>query len=391
MDGFHRRIGQRLEELTSEGLYRNRRVIQPLPDGHCMVDGRRLLNFGGNDYLGLAHQIGRIEQDDERPFGATASSAVIGRTPQMAQLETDLARFEGAEAALVFPTGYAANLGVLQTLIESRDAVLCDRDNHASIIDACRHSAGQFLVYRRDRLAGLEQTLQRRRSDFEQMFLVTDGVFSMDGVVADLAALCDLAERYDACVIVDEAHGTGVLGEHGRGAAEFTETEDRVLLRVGTMSKAMGGLGGFVVGNRNTIDWLRNRARPQFFSTALPPGVCMAMQKSLQLIQSMPERRQRVLSLATEARQLAAELSLTTIDGGVAPIVPAIVGEPEVTVRLSTRLETMGVLAPAIRPPTVASGTARLRLSLSAEHTSEQVRQTLISIRDLLASGELKP
>ncbi|MCR9201303.1 MAG: 8-amino-7-oxononanoate synthase [Planctomycetaceae bacterium] len=384
-----RRIAARLQQLQADGLYRERRVVQPLPGGLCRTDGRELVNFGGNDYLSLAHRLRAVSAADSAsaeatPFGATASSAVIGRTPELDALESALAQFENTEAALVFPTGYAANLGVLQTLIEDTDAVLCDRDNHASIVDACRGSRGQFLVFRRDRLDSLEKTLQRRRAAFEQTFIVTDGVFSMDGTVADLSALCDLADRYAASVVVDEAHATGVLGQQGRGSTELTATEQRVLVRIGTMSKAMAGLGGFVVGDAATIDWIRNRARTQFFSTALPPSVCQAMVQSLALISAEPQLRDTLAAATELAHRVAAELGLQTISSGLAPIVPILTGRPETAVTVSRGLLERGFLVPAIRPPTVPQGTSRLRLSLCVAHSEQQIRSVLGAVHELL-------
>lgn len=378
------RIAARLQQLHADGLYRERRVVLPLPGGMCRIDGRDLVNFGGNDYLSLAHRLTPALTSTEASFGATASAAVMGRTPELNALESALALFENTEAALVFPTGYAANLGVLQTLIEDTDAVLCDRDNHASIVDACRGSRGQFLVYRRDRMDTLEKTLQRRRAMFEQTFIVTDGVFSMDGTVADLASLCDLADRYQANVVVDEAHATGVLGSQGRGSTELTETEDRVLVRIGTMSKAMGGLGGFVVGDTATIDWIRNRARTQFFSTALPPSVCAAMTRSLSLIRTERPLRETLAAHTQLAHRVAADLGLQTIPGGVAPIIPILTGRPDIAVAASRRLFEQGFFVPAIRPPTVPHGTSRLRLSLSAAHSEEQIRSVLKTAGTLL-------
>jgi len=379
------RIAARLQQLHADGLYRERRVVQSLPGGMCRIDGQDLVNFGGNDYLSLAHRL-TPAASPEASFGATASSAVMGRTPELNALETALALFENTEAALVFPTGYAANLGVLQTLIEDTDAVLCDRDNHASIVDACRGSRGQFLVYRRDRLDALERTLRRRRASFEQTFIVTDGVFSMDGTVADLATLCDLADRYQANVVVDEAHATGVLGQQGRGSTELTGTEDRVLVRIGTMSKAMGGLGGFVAGDASTIDWIRNRARTQFFSTALPPSVCSAMTESLALIRTERPLRDTLAAHIQLAHRVAAESGLQTIPGGVAPIIPILTGRPDLAVTVSQALFERGFFVPAIRPPTVPQGTSRLRLSLSAGHSQEQIRSVLKTVGTLLTT-----
>ncbi|MEQ9411342.1 MAG: 8-amino-7-oxononanoate synthase [Fuerstiella sp.] len=370
-----KRIGQRLQNLEQQGRRRVARVVDSHADGSCDIDGCRLVNFGSNDYLGLAHQAGTVFRETRAgQLGATASALVTGRTAAHARLEETLASFEQTEAALLFPTGFAANLGVLNSLVETNDAVFCDRDNHASIIDAARASAGTMLVYRRERLEALAGSLRRRRSRFEHVFIVTDGVFSMDGTVAPLPELCDLAEQYDASIIVDEAHGTGVLGTSGRGACDACGVEDRILLRVGTMSKAMGGLGGFAVADQPVIELLRNTARTQFFSTALPPVICDAMVESLNVIRSEPQRRSRLAELGADFRRCLAEAGLPSIDNGVAPIIPVLIPGERAVVQLAERLQTDGFFVPAIRTPTVRSGTERLRVSFGTCHTADQLK-----------------
>ncbi|MCP4512476.1 MAG: 8-amino-7-oxononanoate synthase [Fuerstiella sp.] len=384
---FRQLLQQRLAELDARGQRRCRRTVDSLPGGTCRINGRELVNFGGNDYLNLAHEIGGsngVREVFRRQVGATASALVCGRSQWHESLENALADFEETEAVLLFPTGFAANLGVISSLVQAGDAVWCDRDNHASIVDACRDCAGQMLVYRRDRLDSLDESLKHRRSEHQQVFVVTDGVFSMDGCVPDLPLICEIAERHDAMVIVDEAHGTGVLGAHGRGVCDFSNVEERVLARVGTMSKALGGLGGFVAADRITVDWLRNTARPQFFSTALPPAICAAMLESLKIIQAEPHRRQHLAMLTTFAHQQIDELGLQNVRGGVAPIVPILLGDEDLAVRVSTDLQDAGWFVPAIRPPTVAKGTARLRLSLTAAHETSQLRDLFESIRTIL-------
>ncbi len=376
--GFHQRVQQRLKELEDSQRLRIARIVETLPCGECEIDGQRLINFGGNDYLGLAHEVGRIFKDEAvSQVGATASALVSGRSSLHAKLEESLADFEGTDAALLFPTGFAANVGVLTSLVERGDAVYCDRDNHASIIDAARASTGQMLVYRRDRLDELKKSLQQRRSQYRNMFLVTDGVFSMDGTIAPLVELCDLADEFEASVIVDEAHGTGVLGDQGRGACDYRQVENRVLLRVGTMSKGMGGLGGFAVADQPVIDLLRNTARTQFYSTALPPAICAAMLESLRIIQTEPERRDRLFELTKLAHKRISELGLTTVPGGIAPIVPVISPGEDAVNQASARLFQAGYFAPAIRAPTVRAGTERLRLSFCIHHSDDTVETAL--------------
>ncbi|MEO2026862.1 MAG: 8-amino-7-oxononanoate synthase [Fuerstiella sp.] len=390
---FQQQLQQRLAALDAKGQRRTTRTVDCLPGGLCRIRGRELVNFGGNDYLNLAHEVSHSDQVREvfaAQVGATASALVCGRSQWHEELEDALATFEDTEAALLFPTGFAANLGLISSLVQTDDAVFCDRDNHASIIDACRSSAGRMLVYRGDRLESLEESLRRRRGEYERVFIVTDGVFSMNGRVPELGLICDIAERHDALVIVDEAHGTGVLGEHGRGACDLCNVEHRVLARVGTLSKALGGLGGFVAADATTIDWLRNTARTQFFSTALPPAICAAMLQSLRIVESEPTRQQDLAQLTAFAHRQISELGLQTVESGVAPIVPILLGDEESAVRISSHLMDAGWFVPAIRPPTVASGTSRLRLSLTIGHNEQQIKQVLASVKALIGAALTK-
>lgn len=382
------RCKERLANLKSDGLLRTARTVDLLQDGRCRIGGRDVLNFGGNDYLGLAAELGSTPGVREvllKQVGSTASAAVVGRSRHHDALETALSEFEDTEAALLFPSGYAANLGVIRGLVEADDVVFCDRDNHASIVDAIRGSEGKLLVYRRDRLDQLRNALQKRRSQFRRAFIITDGVFSMDGEVAPLPQLCDLAEEYDAAVVVDEAHGTGVLGSRGRGACDFQQVEDHVVVRIGTMSKAMGGIGGFAVGPSQVIELLRNVARTQFFSTALPPVICEAMRHALQIIEQQPERRRKLAQLVEVARRHAAIAGRTLIGNGVAPIVPIASASETVAVEESERLFTAGFFVPAIRPPTVARGTSRLRISLTCQHSESDVEHLFTALAELSA------
>ena len=387
---FNERLTRNLLQLEQRGQRRLARTVNSLPDGRCLLNGKQLVNFGGNDYLNLAHEVSgkdSVLTVFQQQTGSTASALVCGRSEWHHSLEKALAAFENTEAALLFPTGYAANLGVLGSLVESKDAIFCDRDNHASLIDAAKSCDGQFYVYRRDRLDKLSDSIGRRRSQYDQVFIVTDGVYSMDGTIASMNELCQVAERFDCQMIVDEAHGTGVLGNSGRGTCDVCEVEDRVAVRIGTMSKAMGGLGGFVVGTNSIIEWLRNTARTQFFSTALPPGICAAMLESLQLIQSEPERRSKLAQLTEYAHRRLRELSLESVGYGVAPIIPVLIKDDAKVVAVSQQLEAAGFFIPAIRPPTVPAGTARLRFSLTVKHSIQQVDSALSEVAGVLNSG----
>ncbi len=384
---LNERIQCRLQQLDATGLRRQARVVETLPGGCCRVSGVDAVNFGGNDYLDLAHDARVCEAFRDAAAlqaGSTASAAVAGRSRLHDTLEAELADFENTDAALLFPAGYAANFGTLTAIVEDRDAVFCDRDSHASLIDAARACAGRMFVYHRDRLDRLTTALEKRRGEFDQAFIVTDSVFSMDGTVAPLADLCVIAERFEAAVVVDEAHGTGVLGHAGRGAVELLGVESKVAVKVGTLSKALGGLGGFVAADRSTIEWLRNAARTQFFSTALPPAVTAAALQALHIVRIEPQRRTVLQRLTGLAHQTIRDLGLTSIGDGPAPIVAVVIEDDSAAVNLSTDLLKRGWFVPAIRPPTVRRGTARLRLSLSSAHSDADVVAVLKEVRRLL-------
>ncbi|MEX0704659.1 MAG: 8-amino-7-oxononanoate synthase [Planctomycetales bacterium] len=371
-----------LAELDGEGLLRGRRSVAALPDGWCEVDGRRLRNFASNDYLGLAHDPRLIEAARgalSGGVGAGASPLVAGRGEWHARLEQRLAAFEGQPAAVLFPTGYAANLGTIAALAGRGDAVFCDRLNHASLVDACRLSGARLRVYRRDRLEDFERELAKA-AGAARRFVVTDSLFSMDGDAAPLPELCALAEKHDALLIVDEAHATGVFGARGRGIAEWQGVEERVAVRVGTLSKAIGAVGGFVAGPRTLVDWLWNRARTQIYSTALPPAMCAAACAAIDVIEQEPERRERLRATAQRFRHELRGAGLLVPATCVGPIVPVILDGPRRAMRVAAELEDEGFLVAAIRPPTVPRGTSRLRITLTAAHSDRDVEELAAAV-----------
>ena len=391
-------ITHELHALDESGLRRRARVYEPLPRGRCRVDGIELVNFASNDYLGLAGDLrviaAALDATARYGAGARASAIVCGRTPLHAELERAIAEFEGAEAAVLFPTGFAANVGAIGSLVEAGDVVFCDRLNHASLIDGCRLSGARLRVYSHRDLSQLSSALDKAK-EARRRLIVTDSLFSMDGDAAPLAELFALAQHSRSMLLIDEAHATGVYGATGRGLCEEAGLDGPVWpptpdsrpptppehVRVGTLSKAIGSQGGFVAGTEALCDWVRNTARPQMFSTALTPGACGAALESLRLICIEPERRERVRGLA---RHLRAELQAAgwTSTGEVdCPIVPLIVGEPQEAVSLSHELLQQGFLIPAIRPPTVPRGTSRLRISLTADHTDEDIRRCVEAFR----------
>jgi 8-amino-7-oxononanoate synthase len=382
-----------LAQRQRDGLLRRRRTFRPLPNGECDVDGRRVRNFASNDYLNFAHDprvIAAAQQAlADAGVGATASALVCGRTVWHERLERTLAEFEGQPAAVLFPTGLAVNVGTVAALAGKDDAVFSDRLNHASLIDGCRLSGARVHIYRHDELDKLAEVLQRA-SSARRRFIVTDAVFSMDGDLAPLPELCEIAERFDAQLIVDEAHGTGVYGDRGRGACELFGVEERVAVRIGTLSKSLGTLGGFVTGSQNLVDYLWNAARTQIYSTALPPAVCAAATEAVTILGKNPslvdELQNRGRSFRVSLEQRGVSPSGGSTHGSFSPIVPIVLGEPERTMRVAVRLEERGYLVGAIRPPTVPQGTSRLRITVTLAHSLA----TLEEFADVLGK-ELNP
>lgn len=365
-----------LDRLSREGLLRTRAVYERTGPATVRVGGRDLINFAANDYLGLAGS-DRLRSDtleliEGIGIGAGASPLVSGRSPLQAQAEAELALFEGQEAALLFPSGYAANQGVLSALIRAEDLILCDRFNHACLVDGCRLSGARLRVYRHDDLETLRRGMTRAGSG-QRVWIVTDGVFSMDGDVAPLGEICELAESIGARVVVDEAHGTGVYGRQGRGVAEELGVEDRVAVRIGTLSKALGGQGGFVTGPPVLIESLYNHARQQMFSTAISPWLCAGAIAAVRIVSHSRDPQGRVRHLARTLRERLRAAHWNPLGDAECPIVPLVMGDSQRVMSIGEELQSKGMLVGTIRPPTVPRDTARLRISLSAAHLDEHV------------------
>lgn len=376
-------LADELAAIDRDMLRRPRREGRRLAGGKITRDGRELLDFASNDYLGLSNDSQVVAAAAaalaDYGIGSGASALVTGRSSWHAVLERSLAAFEGEDDAVLFPTGYAANVGTLTSLISANDIVFCHRLNHASLVDGCRLTGATLRLFRSDRLNDLERRLAAATA-FSRRWIVTDGVFGMDGTVAPLADLCTIAERYDAAVIVDEAHGTGVLGRNGRGACEHCGVEQQVAVRIGTLSKAVGSLGGFVAGPRPLIEVLWNHARPQMFSTALPPALCAAAVEAVRLIAERPHERERLARLSDQLRHRLRDAGLDVPGDPGVPIVPVLIGDPERAVEVGQELDRRGFAVGVIRPPTVPRGTARLRISLSAVHADDDVESLTSSL-----------
>ena len=367
---------RRLAALARDGLLRTPPDAEPRPHGRIRLGGRELVNFGANDYLGLAGdpRLAEAAADAARRYGtgATASPSVCGRTPPLVALEHTLAAFEGTDDAVVFASGYAANLAAVRLLAGRGDTLFCERESHACLVDGCRLSDARLRVFRRSDLDRLGSELSKPTGG--RRVVVTDAVFSMDGDLAPLPELLALADRFDAWVLADEAHGTGVFGEHGRGAAEELGVPGHPrLLRTGTLSKAVGAAGGFVCGPRPMCDLLRNVGRSLVYSTAPPPPTCGAAERAVRLIRDEPDRRRTVRAAARRLRERMRAAGRNPLGDDECPIVPIPAGGPADAVRLSAMLREDGFFVPAIRPPTVPRGTSRLRASLSAAHAAEDL------------------
>ena len=379
-------IDDELARLERQGLRRRLSERRGAQTATVTLDGRTLVNFGSNDYLGLAADPrlaaaahAAIEHDG---WGSGASPVVSGRSSSHAELERRLAEFEGTQAALVFPSGFAANSGIIPALVDEGDAVFADAKNHASLIDGCRLSRAARFVYPHCDCDALEQQL-RQAGRLRRRLIATDTLFSMDGDLAPLADLAALAERYDAMLLVDEAHATGLFGEHGRGAVEHFGLHDHVPIRVGTLSKALGTAGGFVCGRQSLIDWLANRARPYVFSTAQPAATSAAAIAALEIVKNEPHRRQVLLDRATDLRSRLSAQGWNT-GASATQIIPLYVGDAERAMQLTAKLREAGYFIPGIRPPTVPEGESLLRISLCYHHTAEMtasVAETLARLR----------
>ena len=344
------------------------------------------MNFASNDYLGLAADprvIGAAaEAGAAYGWGSGASPLVSGWREPHEALARDLAEFEQAEAVALFPTGFAANLGTVAALLGPGDAVYLDRLDHACLVDGARLSGARLRPYPHGDADRLAAVLDRDRGRFRRALIATDGVFSMDGDLAPLARLADLAEASGAMLLVDEAHGTGVFGPDGRGSCAECGVAGRVPIRVGTLSKALGSQGGFVAGPRRLIDYLVARARPLLYSTALPAAAAAAAARALAISRAEPWRRERVHSGADRLRHALADLGYA-IRPSRGPIVPVMLDTPEATILLANGLRDLGFLVPAIRPPTVPDGTSRLRVSVTAAHSDADIDAVIAALAGL--------
>ena len=374
---------QRLRQLERHHLLRRLRTVESASGTETILEGRPVLLMASNNYLGLAThpalKRAAIQATERFGVGAGAARLVSGTLPPHEELETALAKFKGTAAALVFGSGYLANLGVIPALIGTGGLILADRLCHASLIDGCRLSGAGFRVYRHNDVAHLKSLLAKRPSKRDTV-IVTEGVFSMDGDLAPLPELIELADRYGARLFVDDAHGIGVMGVQGRGTIEHFGLDDRIPFHMGTLGKALGTSGAYVAGPAGLIQYLINTARTFLFATAPPPATAAATVAALRVLQAEPDRRTRLWNNRNYLHAGLKDLGFR-LTGSASPILPIIIGEAQQTVAMADRLLELGVYAPAIRPPTVPKETSRIRVTVTSEHSRAQLDRALAAFR----------
>ena len=378
-------LSDQLNELKNKGTYFRLRVLEDEQAPECTFDGKHVINLASNNYLGLTThpklRAAALEATRQYGVGSGAVRTIAGTMKIHMALEEKIARFKNVEASVVFQSGFAANSGTVSAVLGKDDFIISDELNHASIIDGARLSKAKILVFRHKDVAHAEEQLKSVASQPGRKLLITDGVFSMDGDIAPLPALCDLAEKYGAIMMVDDAHASGVLGKNGRGTIDHFGMHGRVDIQVGTLSKAIGALGGYVCGTRDLIEFLYHRGRPFLFSTSHPPSVAATCIAAFEVLEQEPERIEK---LWENTRYFKKELGNLGFDIGgrntprsETPITPIITGEGRLAMEFSRELFKEGVMATGIAFPTVPEGKARIRTIMSATHTREELDKAL--------------
>jgi glycine C-acetyltransferase len=373
-------LSDELKTLREQGLYQKLRVLEGEQLPVATFDGQRVINLSSNNYLGLnTHPRLRdaaLEATRKLGVGSGAVRTIAGTMRIHMELEEKIARFKNTEACVVFQSGFAANAGTVAAILKKGDIIISDELNHASIIDGCRLSRADIRVFAHKDVAAAGKLLQEAQSQPGHKLLISDGVFSMDGDIAPLPQLCDLAERYGAVMMVDDAHASGVLGRSGRGTIDHHGVHGRVHIQVGTLSKAIGSLGGYVCGSRDLIEFLYHRARPFLFSTSHPPSVAATCIAAFDVLEEEPERIERLWGNTRFIKKGLQELGFNT-GMSETPITPVIVGAAKLAHALSRRLFEEGVFAQGIGFPTVPEGKARVRTIVTATHTRQELQQAL--------------
>ncbi|MBI5326835.1 MAG: 8-amino-7-oxononanoate synthase [Deltaproteobacteria bacterium] len=405
-DAFAYYFEQELSRLKDAGLYRSLSLIQGAQEPRVAINGREVIILCSNNYLGLANhpkiKEAAIKSIEKYGFGSGASRLVSGNMEPHRELEERLARFKGTEAALVFNSGYHANIGIISALVGKGDVIFSDKLNHASIVDGCLLSKAELKRYPHcdmDRLERLLQETEKGRSGATEKdltahqfanspirkLIITDGIFSMDGDIAPLQDISVLADKYNCVLMVDDAHATWVLGINGKGTLEHFGIDNPDIIQMGTLGKALGCFGAYVAGSRKLIDYLINKARSFIYTTSLPPTVCAAGIAAIDIIEDEPQIRQGLWDRVKFFRKGLKEAGLNTMQSET-QIIPILIGEADKAVRISRSLLDKGIFVQAIRPPTVPEGTSRLRITLMANHSLDDLKYALDTIKETVAN-----
>src|SRR5436190_1172625 len=378
-------LTDQLNDLKAKGTHFRLRVLEDEQAPVCTFDGKKVINLASNNYLGLTThpklREAALEATRKYGVGSGAVRTIAGTMRIHIELEEKIARFKNVEACVVFQSGFAANAGTVSAILGKEDFIISDELNHASIIDGARLSRAKILVFRHKDPAHAEEQLASVKDQPGRKLLITDGVFSMDGDIGPLLALCDVAEKYGAIMMVDDAHASGVLGRNGRGTIDHFNVHGRVDVQVGTLSKAIGALGGYVCGSRDLIEFLYHRARPFLFSTSHPPSVAATCIAAFEVLETEPERMDRLWEntrfFKRELGSLGFNIGGKTTPVSESPITPVIIGEGRLAMEFSRELFKEGVMATGIAFPTVPEGKARIRTIMTATHTRDQLDQAL--------------
>src|SRR5947199_3743981 len=382
-------LAQQLDELKAKGTFFRLRELQDEQDAVCTFDGKTVINLASNNYLGFCNhpklKEAAIEATRKYGVGSGAVRTIAGTMKVHMELEEKIARFKNVEACVVFQSGFTANAGTVSGILGKDDFIVSDELNHASCIDGARLSRAKILVFRHKDITHAEEQLASIKNQPGHKLLITDGVFSMDGDIGPLPALCELAEKYGSIMMVDDAHASGVLGLNGRGTIDHFKVHGRVDVQVGTLSKAIGALGGYVCGSRDLIDFLYHRARPFLFSTSHPPSVAATCIAAFEVLEQEPQLMEKLWEntryFKKELGNLGFNIGGRNTPASETPITPVIVGDGKLAMQFSRELFNEGVFTPGIAFPAVAEGKARIRTIMTAKHTREQLDQSLETLK----------
>jgi glycine C-acetyltransferase len=373
-------LQEKIQELKDSGIYRELDTLQGANEAVIMLEGKKVINMSSNNYLGLStnDEMKKAAKDaiDAYGVGSGAVRTIIGNMDIHEKLEEKLAEFKREEAVMVFQSGFNCNAGAIQAVTEKGDLIISDELNHASIIDGVRLSRADKAIFKHSDMDDLKRVLEEKREGYNNCLIITDGVFSMDGDLAKLPEIVKLAESHNCMTYVDDAHGSGVLGENGRGIVDHFDLHGRIDFTIGTLSKAIGVIGGYVAGSQVMKDWLINRGRPILFSTSLPPAVVAAATKSVELLMESSEYTDKLWSNAIFFKEKLGELGFNT-GKSETPITPVIIGDEAKSLEFSKKLFDNGVFVSPIIFPTVAKGTGRVRCMISAAHSKEDLEKAV--------------